>query len=1750
MSQGANVIHQQIREALETYIKTQYFEKTPLLLSAIQKQLNQEGVLYQRPYIESSPSYKSIPDGIQKSCLPEWMKRFFKCLAAEKLGVYTSPFVHQIQALEQAQMGRELFVSTGTGSGKTECFIWPLLAKLATEAREEPDSWKKRSVRAIIMYPMNALVSDQVSRLRKILGDPKGKFERIFQDTCGQKSRRPQFGMYTGRTPYPGEKSDLKQDRQLAKTFSRFVRPEQELELGFFHELQREGKIPAKENMDRFIKNLYEGQHVSACEDAELITRFEMQKVTPDILITNYSMLEYMLFRPREKKIWENTSTWLHASTEHKLLFVIDEAHMYRGSAGGEVAFLLRRLFHKLQIEREQVQFILTTASMPNQIDEDREKVMAFARALTASKKNQAFCYLIGEKEEIGNRQKYDIAIEKICSCNIEALQSDKNSQLNELKAFWKEIEGSPEEIQDLDDMREWMYSYLTLYRPFNELIQQCRGTAVSLRELAERIFPSFAESQIEKAIKAVENLLIIAPLARSKQGAVLFPARMHMLFRGLSGVFACTNPECPHSHSDNKLTLGEIFLSDGPMVCPHCGSMVYELYNDRRCGALFFKGYILHDNAKKKFLWRYPGQIVDHRVKEIHLFIPPKDFDERQLSRQTQYPIRPCYLDVKSGFIDLKDDSLEGESGIRKLYYCEYTEKGRPQMLTFSICPHCWHQLSQSQLTSFSTRGNISFFNLIKAQFEVQPAIQEKAYDKNKYPNEGRKVLVFSDSRQRAARLARDMSNASGMEAVRQLFILSLVQMQKAEQETGRTFSLNDVYNFFCRIVDEKQVPILDSQDREKFLEDCRRIKRRDERSNKKREYRQVCSTEKAPDKIQEYLLRLYCAGYNTLFDSAISWLEPTDDALEETLDYLGDRGLEVSGKDFIEFFNAWILYVFDSATALGDRVSDNIRLAVRKSYKAYGLDTNWNFSTIIRRVMGWKKTSVEADIWRDAMEEVFLRSGETSNKKYVSFTEVKPCFDLEHIWYKCERCSEMTPFLLKQRCPRCGNEKIHALSAEEMDALAFWRLPIKKALDGETIRVIDTEEHTAQLSYKDQRDSLWSTTEQYEFRFQDLVQEGELPVDILSCTTTMEVGIDIGSLVAVGLRNIPPMRENYQQRAGRAGRRGASLSTIVTFCEDGPHDTLYFHDPVPMLRGEPRSPWIDVESEKLLQRHLSMVVLQEFLGSRGFSLDTFSAAQFVDEYLPEFICYIKAYKGFDKILIPDNICWNIQQFKKKLIQNLEAIKEKRELHPELFHVEGEFGSQEKSVLDAVYEEGIVPTFSFPKNVVSTYIADENGKMRYQVSRGLDMAIGEYAPGKSIVVDKKTYQIGGLYYPGSEWRNKKLYAPARAFMEDPNYLKVILSCPSCNWFGLYSESVKKCPFCGNSHLESTRKMLRPWGFAPKSGKPILEVQLEEEYTTVQPPLYSTLPEADEMKTIPGFKNVRVASRSNQRIIMINSGIANQGFMVCPDCGAAMPGNENDVLNKVERPYRSKYIHGHCSHKNAQNVNLGYDFITDMLVLEFSLGMQEVSVEREDQWLVRAAQSLVEALRLAASKLLDIEFTELVTGFRLRRNEKGNFVDIFLYDNLSSGAGYAVGVFAVLEDLLDNVEQMLTSCDCKDACYKCLKHYRNQNIHGLLDRHAALQLLYWGRKGEKASPLTLDEQWNLLKPMLRIFEESGCLLKRDGETIWITKLGRTKKLIVYPAMWAMTEEKEVILIKDIHLKYSRPYALRKIMDKV
>lgn len=222
-----------------------------------------------------------------------------------------------------------------------------------------------------------------------------------------------------------------------------------------------------------------------------------------------------------------------------------------------------------------------------------------------------------------------------------------------------------------------------------------------------------------------------------------------------------------------------------------------------------------------------------------------------------------------------------------------------------------------------------------------------------------------------------------------------------------------------------------------------------------------------------------------------------------------------------------------------------------------------------------------------------------------------------------------------------------------------------------------------------------------------------------------------------------------------------------------------------------------------------------------------------------------------------------------------------------------------------------------------------------------------------------------------------------------------------------------------------------------------------------------------------------------------------------------------------------------------------------MLVLEFKLDNQIIDTERkENPWLSRAAQSLAEALRLSASKKLDVEFTELVTGYRLRQGSDESYVDIYLYDSLSSGAGYAVSVAESINEIITDIKELLSSCKCKASCSKCLKHYRNQYVHGLLDRFAALDLLMWGTESIKAPPISLQNQIEMILSLKNILENSGYIISIANNEIYVESGRKKKQIIIYPAMWNEPQKSNTIFISDAYLKYARPYAVQKIKDEL
>jgi RNA polymerase subunit RPABC4/transcription elongation factor Spt4 len=1771
---GAYRLHSQLRENLKNYLLAQYFGKSPVLLKALENVLGEENVLFKRPYIESTPGYRHSEKGIAGAAIPDWLKTFFLQMADAHLGVYKSPYEHQIESLEAVQSGRDLFVATGTGSGKTECFLWPMLAKLMTEAHDRPESWENRAVRCLLLYPMNALVSDQLSRLRRMIGDRQGRFDAIFRSFCS--GRRIQFGMYTGRTPYPGVNGSPENDRRLADTLERFLPPadgesEEEgadpgvrrLERQLVEALAEEGRIPAKKDLAAFIAGLRRGEHITAPVDAELLTRFEMRAHTPDILITNYSMLEYMLLRPREQKIWSDTAAWLKASSENRLLVVADEAHMYRGAAGEEVALLIQRLFEGLGIDRSKTQFILTTASMPP----NDPSVQRFACDLTGLPRSEAgrFVFLRGHRDQLPSAGLKTLPERVYAEVRPAELEKGESERLAELQRFAAAVAKRTEKFSDLDEACRWLGNALPQFKEFRALIEACRGRAVSLEELAKLIYP---ETEAEEALRRVNLLLAVAPLAVTDSG-LLFPARMHMLFRGITGVYACLNPECPKHSSADGLTLGKVVLNGGIRSCPACGHAVYELVQDRSCGALFISGYV-SELSGTTYLW--PGSLVRSTddVYPITLYLPDENFRPEIFNAgKKQGAVTRCWLHTKTGYLSF-GDLHRGEPGWRELYCRAESRKPAKSKTktdaepdkdyTLSVCPHCEHRLKKGELQSFDTRGNQSFFSLVQTQFKLQPVVPGKDKDPDRYPNQGRKVLIFSDSRQRAAVLARDISEISDRQACREIAGRVLSDFEQSFKNSGRDHEMDEFYPYFAMEAERNHLPLFSDDSRRQVREKGRRELRRLERFGERYAPKEKNA---GPDDYQSQFLKLFCGTYNTFESYGLSWFEPSEDMLEESEAF---AGLPFSKNDdyreLREFVALWLLVSLEQAPLLDERIGKAVRYAVSPYGYAGSFGSLETPAAVSEKDLSGgliPEKLLDAMPWKGnakAVREVceylreFLSEGSGGAGSYVSLRSIRSRFDPSHKWLRCGHCSKIMPFSANGRCPFCGSSQVREMTDRELGGLAYWRQPVFDSISRRgRIMSIDTEEHTAQLSFKDQRQELWSKVEDYELRFQDLVSEDRPPVDILSCTTTMEVGIDIGSLVAVSLRNMPPTRENYQQRAGRAGRRGSSLSSILTFCDNGAHDSYYFHKPEEMIRGTPRKPWIDEGNPKLLQRHFNLVLIKDFLKSRQESLDRLSAERFLS-MSDELFAFADTWKAPAAVSEALRVLGE-GAAKEKLREEIGKLVRACKDSPEVF------AAQES--LDALFDAGIIPTYSFPIDVVSFYIQDpsDNSKaflkrIKYQLERGIDVALSEYAPGRTLVVDKKTYQVGGLFMP-RQIRGERPKTVAE-MLDDPKNARRVRKCSSCGWFGF--QQVNFCPLCGSRSVqEEQRVLLRPWGFAPVNGT-ASERLPDEEYSTASRPQYSTLPDSsEEMLTLWPAGKTKVAFRRNQQIIMRNAGPGEQGFRVCSKCGAAVPAQGKLQLSDVKAPFLSSNFKSmECRHppEAVRTVDLGFSFRTDMLVFEIAVDTSRIwfGIEGGQTWVHRAAQTLAEALRLSASNLLDIDITELLAGYRLRNGESGAFIDVYLYDSLSSGAGYAVGLSeqAQIDQLFTEAEKILSNCKCTSACHECLEHYYNRHAYGLLDRFSGLDLLRWARNGELAPALSAGDQWHWLDGISDYVKGLGVSFVRDEDRI-TAKLGSIEsEVIVVPSMWRYSSIPGTTVMSLDDLRFNKPKAVKKVLD--
>ena len=353
--------------------------------------LRENGLLFQEPRFEPIFPYPSSDKTLSELCqdlyLPSELGEFIALGGEEGIAPKDRPlYKHQAEAIKASAVdGKDVVVTTGTGSGKTECFLLPIFHYLIKESQSwniygernlnhpwwktPPRTVVKRTpqregerrpeaVRALILYPLNALVEDQLMRLRRACDSPEAR--KWLNNRRG--NNRFYFGRYTGLTPVPGaEKNEDNENntnniRRLQNKLDR---------------LQRQSEKAKTSEETRFFFPSTDP------DTSEMWSRWDMQSHPPDIFITNYSMLSIMLTRDLEQPIFEKTKEWLE-KPDSIFHLVVDELHSYRGTAGSEVAYLLRVLFNRLGLTPDSPKLRIIASSASLEGDDGHEYLRQF----------------------------------------------------------------------------------------------------------------------------------------------------------------------------------------------------------------------------------------------------------------------------------------------------------------------------------------------------------------------------------------------------------------------------------------------------------------------------------------------------------------------------------------------------------------------------------------------------------------------------------------------------------------------------------------------------------------------------------------------------------------------------------------------------------------------------------------------------------------------------------------------------------------------------------------------------------------------------------------------------------------------------------------------------------------------------------------------------------------------------------------------------------------------------------------------------------------------------------------------------------------------------------------------------------------------------------------------------------------------------------------------------------------------------
>ena len=1286
------------RSALKSYITSTYHLSNPALVDLRADLLDRRTAIAQEPYIESTARYAGTRN-IADLSIPFEVSSLLCELGLEGL-LYDPPYEHQALALEAVLTPpfRDLVVTTGTGSGKTETFLLPILGHLVNEAAAG-NTFSIRAVRALLLYPMNALVNDQLGRLRLLFGN-----EAVSGWFAKRGGRPAKFARYTGRTLYPGRRQEnTDKHREKLKSIKFYLdleaRASNDPEARkLIAELTERGKWPVKPasspNLNDGLSTWYGKDRwkdaennwrrtIERPEDPELFSRHEAQEAAPDLLVTNYSMLEYMLLRPIERAIFRDTAEYYAANPERRLILVLDEAHLYRGAQGTEVAMLIRRLGNRLRLPPSQLQIVCASASFS-----DPEAARGFAADLTG-KPAEGFEILAGIRKPVqpsgvGN----DAAVEALLSANLPDLrQGDLETRIQAVMpvlslatpdaeptltvvgtpgtevrlrcltsdlemmdfdfSIHLEIVELPDEIVAVlggssdaqveirvgdeteirispgdglrlepgqDPVARLLFGSLSRWPVVGRLCNLTSGatadedeerdppgagSAQRLNQIGIRLFPS---ADPERARLATDILLELTSMSRRGENPPLLAARVHAFFRGLPGLWACADPECSEvpmelceKWTDEPPPTGKLYSQ--PRRNCDCGARVFEVYSCRDCGAAFFKAYAFKP-ADPDYLWTEDvGEIddVEGAVQPLFLALeePPPGSD-----------VRYSWLDPISGRLGSDNETA------REIWLPSADQNAAVGM--FAKCPRCGANGAKT-ITDQTTKGDEPFQELVSAQLLEQPPRADV-----ETPLKGRKSLIFSDGRQAASRLAGRLRQYSMRDAVRPLLLAGIGEL---ERRSGGPVSLEHAYAAMLTgcVLHNVNLRPQQAPDFERDLEDFHELLTcgSDVRELFDR------STELNSSRTNRALM---LAAYPALNDShtglsalGLAAVRPNLDAKERSaLARLPGPPIPAHLNDDdrrCALLDLWITHAVSRhalwlPTTPADWLDADSGAKVKRVHA--------RFPPVVKDLVGvrWFNANLReragaSPPWISFIRDTFAEY-RTANGFILRPRKLRVVQD-GISWVRCVNCTTAQPknAIAGEKCvvrsgmSRCNGTTRDLDPADDpvfVSRKGHYRRHVQRLANdpGYAPHPYVAAEHSAALNDSSNSDAV-ARAEWHELRFQDLDVEGpdghrEGPIDVLSCTTTMEVGIDIGSLTAVALRNVPPGRANYQQRSGRAGRRGSALATVLTFCGADSHDQEFYRNPAGMVSGVVPNPALNLDNFEIVRRHCFAMLISLF--------------------------------------------------------------------------------------------------------------------------------------------------------------------------------------------------------------------------------------------------------------------------------------------------------------------------------------------------------------------------------------------------------------------------------------------------------------------------------------------------------------------------------------------------------------------------